>query len=331
MKPAHVIRSWGKVLRGHAPLLSIEITKECPLRCPGCYAYGGDHLGGLVTLREVRDCRGDELVEGILRIVNQHQPLHVSLVGGEPLVRHRELSKVLPQLSASGVHTMVVTSAVIPIPMEWSTLEHVTVAVSVDGLPQHHDVRRKPATYERILKNIAGRHVRIHWTITRQHMQDSRYLSDYLSFWNARPEVDCIWISLYSPQKGEHTEEMLTLADRLRLATELPGLSKIYPKLTLPELMAQAFLEPPRDPSQCLFSRMSVNYTADFKTRVEPCIFGGDPDCSQCGCSISAGLHGIGGISVLGPLKVKHLARGSIAIGATVNALKPHAVTGKRW
>ena len=34
MKASEVIRAWGKILRGLPPSLSIEITKECPLRCP---------------------------------------------------------------------------------------------------------------------------------------------------------------------------------------------------------------------------------------------------------------------------------------------------------
>ena len=62
---------------------------------------------------------------------------------------------------------MVVTSAVIPIPLQWMLIPRVRVAVSVDGLPEHHDVRRKPATYEHILRNIAGARVNVHWTITR--------------------------------------------------------------------------------------------------------------------------------------------------------------------
>jgi hypothetical protein len=53
--------AWGRILVGRVPLLSIEITKECPLRCPGCYAYGGRHLGGEVTLRQLNDFRGDAL------------------------------------------------------------------------------------------------------------------------------------------------------------------------------------------------------------------------------------------------------------------------------
>ena len=39
-----IITAWGRILRGYAPSMSIEITRECPLRCPGCYAYGTEHL-----------------------------------------------------------------------------------------------------------------------------------------------------------------------------------------------------------------------------------------------------------------------------------------------
>lgn len=45
MKTSEIIRAWRKILRGEQPSLSIEITRECPLRCPGCYAYEDAHLG----------------------------------------------------------------------------------------------------------------------------------------------------------------------------------------------------------------------------------------------------------------------------------------------
>src|SRR5437899_9744329 len=90
--PRDLFAAWWRILSGRVPMLSIEITRECPLSCPGCYAYGEMHLGGEVTLRELHDLRGDALVEGVLELVRKHQPIHVSLVGGEPLIRHRELS-----------------------------------------------------------------------------------------------------------------------------------------------------------------------------------------------------------------------------------------------
>ncbi len=92
--------AWGGVLRGVAPMLSIEITRECPLSCPGCYAYGDTHLGRGRTLRELSDLRGDALVSGVLGLVAKHRALHLSLVGGEPLIRYRELSRISPELSS---------------------------------------------------------------------------------------------------------------------------------------------------------------------------------------------------------------------------------------
>ena len=91
--------AWGTILKGHTPMLSIETTRECPLSCPGCYAYRDDHLGGGTKLSELKDFRGDELVAGVIGLVEKHKPLHVSLLGGEPLVRHKELSRILPVLS----------------------------------------------------------------------------------------------------------------------------------------------------------------------------------------------------------------------------------------
>src|SRR4030095_13826080 len=109
-----LLSSWGRILRGHRPLLCIEITRECPLRCPGCYAYEPMHLGGGVALRQLHDLHGDALVDGVLELIHRHRPIPVSFVGGELLVRHKELSRILPVVSKWGVYSLVVTSAVIP-------------------------------------------------------------------------------------------------------------------------------------------------------------------------------------------------------------------------
>jgi MoaA/NifB/PqqE/SkfB family radical SAM enzyme len=332
MTSREVLAAWRKILAGSAPMLSIEITRECPLSCPGCYAYGETHLGsGGATLRELNDLRGDALVNGVLNLVRKHKPMHVSLVGGEPLVRHRELSRILPALSELGVFTLVVTSAVIPIPIEWMKIPRLRVAVSVDGLPEDHDIRRKPATYERILKNIEGREVNIHWVVTRPMLARPGYLEEYVSFWSAQAEVNRIWVSVYTPQIGEQSTEMLTPDDRVLLARGLPSLAKQYRKLLVTEGMADAILHPPSDPEDCLFSKMSANYSADLQSRVEPCVFGGTPDCSQCGCSISSALHWIRTIKVIGPLKVDHFVRGSIGVGKMMNRFRSHSTGPQRW
>ena len=331
LDPARLLAAWVRILSGKVPLLSIEITRECPLTCPGCYAYGDTHLGGGVTLRELSDFRGDALVNGVLNLVHKHKPLHVSLVGGEPLVRHRELSKILPVLSEMGIFALVVTSGIIPIPIEWMSLPRVRVAVSIDGLPEHHDIRRKPATYEKILSQLDGREVNIHWTITRQMFQRPGYLEEYVKFWNARPEVNRLWVSVYTPQIGEQSVELLTPENRQTLASELPALAKRYPKLLFNEGFAKALIHPPANPDDCVFAKLSANYSADLKSRVEPCVFGGNPDCSQCGCAISSALHWIRTIKMAGPLKVDHFIGSSTKIGSFANRLRHGADKTPRW
>ena len=84
-------------------------------------------------------------------------------------------------------------------------------------------------------------------------------------------------------------------------------------------------------PDDCLFSNMSANYSADLRSRVEPCVFGGSPDCTQCGCAISSGLHWMRTVRVAGPLKVNHFVSGSIGVGSVVNRLRSGLIRPPRW
>src|SRR5690349_8855156 len=203
-----VVQAWGRILSGYRPNLSIEITKECPLRCPGCYAYGDEHLGGNgVTLRALADYKGDELVSRFMAVIDKYEPLHVSIVGGEPLVRYKELTKILPQLAERGIHTQVVTSAVRQIPQEWIGLRRLQIVVSIDGLQPEHDERRKPATYDRILKHIEGHQITVHCTVTRQQIRREGYIEEFLRTWQENPNTRLMWVSLYTPQVGELSME----------------------------------------------------------------------------------------------------------------------------
>jgi MoaA/NifB/PqqE/SkfB family radical SAM enzyme len=310
MKTTDILRGWKSILVGRPPFLSIEITKECPLSCPGCYAYGGEHLGGGVLLNQVSDYKGRDLVDRFMYLVDRYRPLHLSIVGGEPLVRFRELSEILPRLESRGIHIQLVTSAVRPIPAEWSKIRGMTTVVSIDGLPAEHDVRRKPATYERILKNVEGHRITVHCTVTRQMTEREGYLREFTEFWSRRQETEKIWMSLFTPQIGEESEEILPKTAREQICRELNELREIYPKLAMHKGMIEIFAAPPSTPDECIFAKTTRTLTADLKTRVSPCQFGGNPDCSQCGCIASAGLNAIG----------RHMLPGGIPVGAIYNA-----------
>jgi organic radical activating enzyme len=322
------VDAMGKAVRGYSPALSIEITRECPLQCPGCYAYGEDHLGGEVTLRQVSDFQGAALIEKVLALIRQHKPIHVSLVGGEPLVRHRELNELLPQMAAMGIHTQLVTSAVRPIPLEWASIPRLSISVSVDGLAPEHDARRKPATYERILKHIAGHQVTVHCTITRQQVKREGYLEEFIRFWSGQLAARRIWISLYTPQIGEVSEELLTSVERRQVIASLQSLRLQYPKLDMASSLIEAYAHPPQSPKECAFAKATHCVSADLQTKIVPCQFGGQPDCSQCGCMASAGLTAVARHKLLVGLDLGTIFDASLRVGAFVRALRKASRNG---
>jgi sulfatase maturation enzyme AslB (radical SAM superfamily) len=322
MKAIHILRGWKSILAGRTPFLSIELTKECPLSCPGCYAYGTEHLGGNLLLTQVSDFKGKELVKRFMDLIDRYRPLHVSIVGGEPLVRFRELNEILPELAARGIFTQLVTSAVRPIPIEWAGIKPLVIVVSIDGLAPEHDVRRKPATYDRILKHIAGHQITVHCTITRQMTERGAYLYEFMDFWSARSETHKIWFSMFTPQVGETSYEILPQHARAQVVRELLDISEKYPKLSMTKMTIEGFLDPPSKPSDCTFAKTTRSITADLKTTVGPCQFGGNPDCSQCGCMASAGLNSLCKVKVAGKIPLQWIYDESFKIGNVVAAMR---------
>jgi MoaA/NifB/PqqE/SkfB family radical SAM enzyme len=316
--PVHtseILQAWGKILKGEQPSLSIEITRECPLKCPGCYAYDIAHLGGGQTLRDLNDRRGQSLVDGVLEVVDRLRPLHLSIVGGDPLVRYRELDLLIPLLLARGIHVQIVTSAFRTMGPTWASLPHLHVVVSIDGLQPEHDARRAPATYDRILKNIAGQKITVHCTVTGQMMKRPGYLAEFLEFWTPRPEVKKVWFSFFTPQVGDRMPEILSIEERARAIADLVELRKQYSKLDMPEGMIRQFASPPHSPQDCVFALTTQTLSADLQTKITPCQFGGNPDCASCGCIASMGLAAVASHKLGGILSVRTIFKASAKIG----------------
>jgi MoaA/NifB/PqqE/SkfB family radical SAM enzyme len=285
------------------------------LRCPGCYAYEDAHLGSGVTLRGLSDFKGQELIDRVLEVVDRIQPLHLSIVGGDPLVRYRELEVMVPKILAKGIHVQVVTSAFRVIPEGWGDLPHLNVSVSIDGLQPEHDIRRTPATYDRIIKNIEDSKVHVHCTITGQMMKRPGYLDEFLAFWTPRSQIRKVWFSIFTPQMGDDLPEILTQDERRQAIKEIRSLRKKYPKLDMPEPLLEQFLTPPQNPDECIFAQTTKTISADLRTEIGPCQFGGTPDCSQCGCYASMGLAAIGDHKLGGMIPVGAIFRASVKIG----------------
>jgi hypothetical protein len=268
-----------------------------------------------MILRGLRDRKGQELIDGILEIVDRLKPLHLSIVGGDPLVRYRELEVMVPLLVDRGIHVQVVTSAFRPLPLGWVTIPRLNIVVSIDGLQPEHDVRRAPATYVRILKNIAGQKITIHCTITGQMMKRAGYLKEFLEYWGPRQEVRKVWFSLFTPQRGDRLPEIVQPEERRRAIADMLALREEFPKLDMPVGLIRQFATPPRSPADCVFALTTQTLSADLKTKIVPCQYGGNPDCGSCGCVASMGLAAIAAHKLGGIIPVGAIFKASVRIG----------------
>src|SRR5204863_8367054 len=81
---------------------------------------------------------------------------------------------------------------------------HTTYTLSL------HDALPISATYDRVLKNIAGQKITIHCTVTGQMMKRPGYLKKFLEYWTPRAEVHKVWFSLFTPQVGDRLDRKST-------------------------------------------------------------------------------------------------------------------------
>ncbi len=323
MRTTAIIPAWGRILRGFRPFLSIEITKECPLKCPGCYAYEPGHLNGGGSMVSLTEWRGKELVERVLGLVRRFRPLHVSIVGGEPLIRYRELACLIREFHTMGIEVQVVTSAVRPIPVEWAEFPNLHLVVSIDGMQPEHDLRRGPATYDRILRHIDGHRITVHCTVVPQFLARVDYLRDFARFWSLHAGVGKIWFSLFTPQTGDRSPQRLTAADRATAIDRIAALRSLYPKVYAPDVVLNGYRHPPDSPAECIFAQTTSCVSVDLSTPVVPCQIGGRPECSECGCIAGAGLASIGKFKLAGLINVSDIFRVSKKVGERFSGGRP--------
>ncbi len=325
MRTSAIFPVWGRILRGYRPFLSVEITKECPLRCPGCYAYDSRHMNNGHSIRELIEWQGKDLVAKFLALARRSRPVHISIVGGEPLIRHREITELLPYLDAIGIEVQIVSSGVLPIPAAWARFRNLHLVISVDGLEKEHNMRRSPATYDRILRNIAGHRVIIHCTIVPQFLESPDYLKRFADYWSRQESARKIWFSLFTPQSGDAIAERLTPGERSAAIEQISMLRPEYPKVHAPALVLDGMRYPPASPADCIFAQVTKCVSPDLSTPVLPCQIGGRPECRECGCLAAAGFASIGKYRLAGILKLSDIFSLSRKVGLRLQTRRDHS------
>ena len=132
-----------------------------------------------------------------------------------------------------------------------------------------------------------------------------------------------IWFSMYTPQVGEVSNEIIPWREREETVAALLKIAEQYPIVDMPPGAIRNFLTPPKSPEKCTFARTTETISADLKSKVTPCQFGGNPDCSQCGCIASVALEAVSKHKVGGAVRAGTIMEGSIQIGRLVQVLRP--------
>jgi hypothetical protein len=146
-------------------------------------------------------------------------------------------------------------------------------------------------------------------------MKRDGYLNEFLRFWTPKPEIKKVWFSLFTPQVGDQLPEMLTPDERQRAIAEMTALRRLYPKLDMAEGLIRQFSTPPASPKDCVFALTTKTISADLKTEITPCQFGGTPDCASCGCVASMGLAAVAAHKLGSVIPVGAIFRASVKIG----------------
>jgi hypothetical protein len=115
---------------------------------------------------------------------------------------------------------------------------------------------------------------------------------------------------------------MLTFEDRRRVTDEISALYPREPKLCdmLPSIV-QGYLDPPKSPDACIFAQTTACLSSDLKRAITPCQYGGDPDCTQCGCLASVGLDALGRRRLAGVIPIASIFKASRGVGVAVQQI----------
>ena len=255
---------------------SIDVSKECNLRCRHCYFFEQDYDAELSV---------DDWIAKLEAIRAQSKPwefpfFQCTWVGGEPLIRK--------DLIERGRHyfryNTVVTNGTIPLP-DWPD---VNWYISIDGDEEHHEwIRKKKGIYKRAMKNVEEHphlQVTIAYMITKQNVQ---CIEQAVVDW-ARAGAAHMTFDFYKPIETIEDDLWLPFPERDQTLDLLIELKRIYGDFfIIPErtfrLMKADVSKTVTD--HCLFAKKSFSFGPQGELK-EKCMMGPKADCDRCGCVV---------------------------------------------
>lgn len=212
--------------------VELTLTKACNHKCLHCYN----------PWREQADCRtsgfSKEQLEIIACELKANDVWHVTLSGGEPLMRPDVLINAAKELKKVGITFSMNTNLTLMTEelaqtlkndLEWSTL----ILTSLPSIqPELCDIITQiPGSYERILKGIAickdyGFKVGINIVISQKNKEDLKNIKEFI----AKNRIDYLCISIVIPPvyDSENPDYYLTNEDICTLAESLMEIKTKY-------------------------------------------------------------------------------------------------------
>jgi MoaA/NifB/PqqE/SkfB family radical SAM enzyme len=255
---------------------SIDVSKECNLRCRHCYFFEQDYDDELSVAQWI------DKLEALKRTTSRAEwPFfHCTWVGGEPLIRKDLIERGRKYFR----HNTVVTNGTIPLP-DWPDVHFY---ISIDGdEAQHEHIRKKKGIYRRAMRNLAEHpdlDVTIAYCITTENIH---CIEQAVIDW-ARAGASHMTFDFYTPIETIVEPLFVPLKERDRVLDTLLELKRIYGDFfILPErafrLMKSDVCKEVTD--HCLFAEKSFAFGPNGKQK-EKCMMGEKADCDRCGCVV---------------------------------------------
>jgi MoaA/NifB/PqqE/SkfB family radical SAM enzyme len=266
---------------------SIDVTKECNLRCAHCYFYEGTE-GEAPAYAGKEDLTDDQWIARLEELKSTKSMLEFPFfqctwVGGEPLVRKGLIEKARKYFR----YNTIVTNGTIPLP-SWPDVHWY---ISCDGDEETHErIRRKKGIYKRAMKHVAERPeltVTIAYCITKENAHCiERAVKDWAAAGAARITFD--FFTPVADMCDDNDGLFLPLHDRDAVLDKLMALKDIYgdffviPKRVF-RLMKSDVSK--RVTDNCMFESHGFALGADGIAK-EKCMMGPEADCDRCGCVV---------------------------------------------
>ncbi len=274
--------------------MSFDVTDFCNLKCPYCYWW------------ESR--RGQELeLQKIVKLAKMYRKIgviHVTWVGGEPMLRPDVLRAVTPIFPMNWIVTNGTDAGRVKDPdFDPFSLSNTAIIVSLDGVGDAHDKsRNKPGLYEAIKKRFWDKPI---LTTTTLHQGNKDQPAKLLAEWSTS-KITAMTFEFATPiGRAANPAWDIVGEDRDKLIDELITLKKKYGRFVANsrygfEMQRSKNLAAWVGEARCPTATYVVCLDAMGNVK-RPCVLGSSPNnpkgklpnCATCGCHVPTYLAGL--------------------------------------